>query len=223
MWTLAATAHRGQPPTSISAPGGTWDNDDDGTYVIELLTGEVTDTANNAAAAGALGAFEVTTNVAPIVTTSVTTLSYTEDDPAVVIDPTLSITDVDDTLLEGATVSIGSGFSPGEDELAFTDQLGISGNYDAASGVLTLSGTAPVADYQTVLQSVTFRYDDAPAGGGPPLAVRDASDLPPPITRTTPTTVQYTLTIEEHTAELADGTTYEFWTFGDAVPARCCG
>ena len=60
-------------------------------------------------------------------------------------------------------------------------------------------------------------YDDASAGG-PPLAVRDASDLPPPITRTTPTTVQYTLTIEEHTAELADGTTYEFWTFGDAVP-----
>ena len=74
---------------------------------IELLTGEVTDTAGNAAApAGVLGAFEVTTNAAPIVTTSVTTLSYTEDDPAVVIDPTLSITDVDDTLLEGATVSI---------------------------------------------------------------------------------------------------------------------
>ena len=99
----------GTPRTAtyrISAPGGTWDNDDDGTYVIELLTGEVTDTAGNAAAHGVLGAFEVTTNAAPIVTTSVTTLSYTEDDPAVVIDPTLSITDVVDTLLEGATVSI---------------------------------------------------------------------------------------------------------------------
>ncbi|MGQ0600759.1 MAG: copper-containing nitrite reductase [Anaerolineales bacterium] len=46
----------------------------------------------------------------------------------------------------------------------------------------------------------------------------DPARIPPPITRTTPTTVEVTLTIKEVTAELADGTTYNFWTFDGAVP-----
>jgi nitrite reductase (NO-forming) len=46
---------------------------------------------------------------------------------------------------------------------------------------------------------------------------RDPSILPPPITRTEPTTVTATLTIEEATAELADGTTFTFWTFDGTV------
>jgi nitrite reductase (NO-forming) len=48
--------------------------------------------------------------------------------------------------------------------------------------------------------------------------VRDPSDVPPPITRTTPTTVKITMTVEEVVAELADGTTYSFWTFDGTVP-----
>lgn len=44
------------------------------------------------------------------------------------------------------------------------------------------------------------------------------ADLPPPITRTEPTTVKLTLTIKELTAQLSDGTTYEFWTFDSTVP-----
>ena len=47
---------------------------------------------------------------------------------------------------------------------------------------------------------------------------RDPSILPPPITRTEPTTVKYTITVEEHTAELDNGVTYDFWTFGGTVP-----
>ena len=46
----------------------------------------------------------------------------------------------------------------------------------------------------------------------------DPADLPPPITRTEPTTVQVTLTAKEVVAELADGTTYAFWTFDGTVP-----
>ena len=41
--------------------------------------------------------------------------------------------------LVGATVRIADGFSAGDDELVFVDQAGISGDYDAASGVLTLA------------------------------------------------------------------------------------
>jgi nitrite reductase (NO-forming) len=47
---------------------------------------------------------------------------------------------------------------------------------------------------------------------------RDPGDVPPPIRRTTPTTVRITLTIREVVAELADGTTYSFWTFDGSVP-----
>ncbi len=51
-----------------------------------------------------------------------------------------------------------------------------------------------------------------------PNVAKDPSDLPPPINRTEPTIVQVTLTAEEVTAELADGTTYSFWTFDGTVP-----
>ena len=44
------------------------------------------------------------------------------------------------------------------------------------------------------------------------------TDLPGPITRTEPTTVQFTLTFKELTAQLADGATYDFWTFDGTVP-----
>lgn len=42
--------------------------------------------------------------------------------------------------------------------------------------------------------------------------------LPPPITRSQPETVRFTLTIREVTAQLADGATYNFWTFDGTVP-----
>ena len=85
------------------------------------------------------------------------TLAYTENDTATVIDPTITITDVDDTTLVGATVSIGTGFvAGGEDLLGFIDQLGITGGYSTTTGVLTLSGTATLADYETALESVTY-------------------------------------------------------------------
>jgi len=40
--------------------------------------------------------------------------------------------------------------------LAFTNQLGITGSYNSATGVLTLSGTTTVGNYQTALRSVTY-------------------------------------------------------------------
>ena len=47
---------------------------------------------------------------------------------------------------------------------------------------------------------------------------RDASRVPPPIMRTEPITVQVNLTTYEVTAEIADGTTFTFWTFDGTVP-----
>jgi len=51
-----------------------------------------------------------------------------------------------------------------------------------------------------------------------PNVARDPSLVPPPLNRTEPTTVEVTLTAREVTAELADGVTYDFWTFDGTVP-----
>jgi hypothetical protein len=66
--------------------------------------------------------------------------------------------------LNGATVTIAGGLLSG-DRLNFTNQNGISGAY--AAGVLTLSGTATVAEYQTALESVSYSYVGVdPSQGG---------------------------------------------------------
>ncbi|HEX3248034.1 MAG TPA: choice-of-anchor Q domain-containing protein [Pyrinomonadaceae bacterium] len=96
-------------------------------------------------------------NDAPVVTTTAGNLSYTENDAATAIDPGLTVTDVDNANLTGATVAITGNFASGQDVLAFTNQLGITGNYNSGTGVLTLTGTTTVANYQTALRSVTYQ------------------------------------------------------------------
>ena len=57
-------------------------------------------------------------------------------------------------------------FNPSQDVLGFTPQSGITGSYNATTGVLTLSGTASVAAYQAALRSVTyFNSSNFPNGG----------------------------------------------------------
>ena len=69
-----------------------------------------------------------------------------------------TVSDADNTVLQGATVAISSGFVSG-DVLSFTNSGGITGSYNAATGVLTFTGAASAAAYQTVLNSV--RYTNA--------------------------------------------------------------
>ena len=104
----------------------------------------------------------------PQVVTSLSTVVYATGDPSTVIDSGVQVSDSDSTNLEGATVRIVSGHVPSEDLLEFTNQLGITGTFVGATGVLTLSGTAPVADYQTALRSVAYRN----SSGTPTFATR---------------------------------------------------
>jgi VCBS repeat-containing protein len=92
-----------------------------------------------------------------------TPLSYQSGTAAVAITGTLTLADDDDATIGGATVSITSGFSSGADTLAFTNQNGITGSYDSTTGVLTLTGSASVADYQAALRSVEFASTDTSA------------------------------------------------------------
>src|SRR4029079_7231798 len=76
---------------------------------------------------------------------------------ATAIDTGLTVTDSDSANLVGATVAITAGFDSTQDTLAFTNQLGITGNYNSGTGVLTLTGTTTVANYQTALRAVTYQ------------------------------------------------------------------
>jgi len=99
--------------------------------------------------------FEITVNRSPVVTTTTSSLSYTEKDAPVAIDNALTVTDADANLV-GASVSITSGHASGEDILSFIPQLNITGSFNATTGVLTLEGETAVDNYETVLQTVVY-------------------------------------------------------------------
>ncbi|MFT5098768.1 MAG: hypothetical protein ACI9HY_000881, partial [Planctomycetaceae bacterium] len=92
----------------------------------------------------------------PPVISNQNNLAYTENDGPVVIDAALTITDVDDNNIESASISITGGFESAEDILAFVDANGITGSYSAGTGVLTLTGTATLAEYEAALESITY-------------------------------------------------------------------
>lgn len=95
-------------------------------------------------------------NDAPVVTLDAGAVDYAEQAPAVLVSPTMTVSDFDNGMFGGATVRVAAGFYPG-DELVFTNQNGITGSYNTGNFTLTLSGTATVADYRTALRSVQFR------------------------------------------------------------------
>jgi len=84
------------------------------------------------------------------------TLDYYAATPAVLITSALTVSSPDTTTLAGATVAISSGLIASEDSLGFTNQNGITGSYNSATGVLTLVGTSSIANYQAALRSVSY-------------------------------------------------------------------
>ncbi|MBL8830154.1 MAG: hypothetical protein JNM18_24465, partial [Planctomycetaceae bacterium] len=98
-------------------------------------------------------------------------VSYVENNPGTVIDSTLLIDDSDSANLVSATVQLSFGFNATQDSLLFTNQLGITGSYNSANGVLTLTGSTTVANYRTALRSVAY----ANSSDNPNPAVRMAS------------------------------------------------
>ena len=85
-----------------------------------------------------------------------TALAYSENDAAVAITSTLTVTDVDDANIESAVVAISANYANGQDILAFVDQNGITGSWNATTGELTLTGTATIVQYEAALRSVTY-------------------------------------------------------------------
>jgi hypothetical protein len=118
---------------------------------------QATDTGNAASNTATRNVGVSAVNNAPTVTTTGSNLSYTEGDGPVAADPGLAVSDPDSAQLQGATVSVTGNFVAADDSLGFTNQSGITGSYDAGTGVLTLSGNASVANYQAALRTVTYQ------------------------------------------------------------------
>ncbi|MEP3889708.1 MAG: hypothetical protein ABJN69_04525 [Hellea sp.] len=81
---------------------------------------------------------------------------YVEHDGPTVIEGGITFSDPDSANFTGATVSIVGGLDSTNDVLGFIPQSGITGSYSAATGILTLTGSATIADYNTALQSITY-------------------------------------------------------------------
>ncbi len=110
--------------------------------------------SHNACASATIDVTVTPTNDAPVVTGSSAVVTY--PGTATVIDNTMLVTDVDNPTISGGTVTIDNNLVTTEDLLSFVNQSGITGSYSAATGVLTLSGSASLAAYSTALRSITY-------------------------------------------------------------------
>ncbi|HEY6434417.1 MAG TPA: calcium-binding protein, partial [Acetobacteraceae bacterium] len=91
----------------------------------------------------------------PVLSGGGNTVSWTLFGPNTVVDSGLAAADTESSTLSSATVSVTAGLLAG-DRLNFTNQNGITGSYNAGTGVLTLTGTASLANYQAALESITY-------------------------------------------------------------------
>ena len=74
------------------------------------------------------------------------------------------VSDLDDTDMQSATITL-TNRPDGNSELLAVDTTGtsiVATTYDTATGTITLTGDATIADYQTVLRTVTYQNTAAP-------------------------------------------------------------
>ncbi|MGW0162077.1 beta strand repeat-containing protein, partial [Mycobacterium sp. NPDC003323] len=131
---------------------------------VRTIEFDVTDAAGQTSALPGVTALTVVAvlNAAP--TILATPVGGVTAGQSTIVSPVVTIVDDPGQNLSGATVTISLGGDP-TDELTFTPSNGITGSYE--DGVLTLTGNASAAAYQTVLQSVTFS-----TGSGALIGVR---------------------------------------------------
>ena len=119
---------------------------------IRVSDGSVT---NPLSAASVSTVAVVAVNDAPTLSPLVFNRAYTENSLAVSIAPTITVADVDSTNLFSATATFTGGKATG-DVMTATVSGGIFASFNFTTGVLSLTGSAPLATYQTALQSVRY-------------------------------------------------------------------
>src|SRR5205085_1674198 len=114
----------------------TYSNSSDNPSTLTRTVAFVVNDGTDPSAAASRNVSITSVNDPPVMTYTGSTLSYTENSGAAIVDGALTISDVDSATLTGATVSISANFSSGQDTLAFTNQLGITGSWNSGTGIL---------------------------------------------------------------------------------------
>ncbi|MEY4710814.1 MAG: hypothetical protein RIS88_264, partial [Pseudomonadota bacterium] len=160
--TLSGSAARATYQTLLSTVAYSSTSDDptvNGTKTTRTITWSVTDANSDGAGAATSTAATTTLTIAPVndapVVTSAASATYTENAAsATVLSPLLTLSDADDTNIASGSVTIGN-FTAG-DTLTWTNKPGINAAYNSDTGVLTLSGSAALANYQALLRTVAY-------------------------------------------------------------------
>lgn len=97
-------------------------------------------------------------NTAPVLAAvEGTAIDFTEGDADTQITNTITVTDADPHLnMDSARVSISANYVNGEDILTFSNTANITGNFNATTGELLLTGSDTKANYQAALRAVNY-------------------------------------------------------------------
>ncbi len=111
------------------------------------------------------------------------TASYVAGATPVALDAGLAVADAAAVSLSAAMVSISAGFVQGDTLSVGSPQTGIASQYNAATGVLTLSGAASLAAYEAELDSITYASVNATTSSRTILwSVNDGVNASAPVT-----------------------------------------
>jgi phosphoribosylamine-glycine ligase len=94
-------------------------------------------------------------NDKPEINLTVATVNYTENDGPEVLDNALTLSDIDDTEIDSAVVTISGNYVPGEDVLSYGGAA-FTPVFDPLSGTLTFIVSSPIADYEQALREVRY-------------------------------------------------------------------
>jgi VCBS repeat-containing protein len=139
--------------TLVSAGIGTWIytpllNDDSGVTFGYVVSDGLLSTAGTAT-------LDITpVNDRPVALTPGLGVTYTEDGVRAQPMSNVRLTDVDSPNLFRAVITLSN--PDADDVLVFTNQNGITGSFVSGSNVLTLTGTASVANYEAAIRSIQY-------------------------------------------------------------------
>ncbi|HKK42244.1 MAG TPA: hypothetical protein VJ963_07535, partial [Bacteroidales bacterium] len=89
-----------------------------------------------------------------------TAIEYSIGNPSVTVTSTMTASQNSGTNFTSATVKVSKNYEAGKDVLSFTNAFGITGSWNSATGILTLSGVTSIANYQAALRSIHYSNDD---------------------------------------------------------------
>ena len=123
-------------------------------------------TNTNGTSYGSEVSFTTSAVVVPSLSTSTGAGAFTVGNAsAVVIDPNVTVSS--GTTIDNGLVYINSGLISADDNIIYPASLyGVTGVYTASTGVLQLSGTATVAQYQEIFRSIQYKNTNTAAVAG---------------------------------------------------------